>query len=121
MANKTEITIEGDSIVYNGVRYEKVKAVPSEQPFKLRGLFSETLEDAIRDLGYLGDFDALTDHVDTIATHLLEEMTQHIPDYSDWENAMDEICDKMLSEDYKRMFQLGWNAYCKKMWDMINE
>lgn len=121
MTEKTEIKIEGDSIIYNGVKYEKVKKVPSEQPFKLRGLFAESLEDAIRDLGYLGDFDALTDHVDTIVNHLLEGMTQHIPDYSDWEDGLKEFPQRTLSEKDLEFFRLGWYAYCKKMCRMIND
>ena len=118
-SSKTEITIDGDCIIYNGVKYEKVKEVSSEQPFKLQCMFADVLENAIAEYGDYDD--VLMRNVDLIANTLLEEMQQHIPDYSDWEDGLNEIADKMLSFDYQRMFQLGWNAYCKKMWDMIND
>ena len=120
MTGKTEITIDGDSILYNGVKYEKVKKVPSEQPFKLQYMFADILENEIANLGYLGDFDNLICHVDTLATHLLEGMTQHIPDYSDWEDAIKEHPKETFTCGEEKFFRDGWNAYCKKMCDMIN-
>lgn len=120
-SSKTEMTIDGDCIIYNGVKYEKVKRPPSEQPFKLQYMFADVLENAIADLGYLGDFDNLIYHVDTLATHLLEGMTQHIPDYSDWEDGLKEFPERTLSEKDLDLFRLGWYAYCKKMWNMIND
>lgn len=121
MTEKTEIKIEGDSIIYNGVKYEKVKKVPSEQPFKLQYMFADVLENEIANLGYLGDFDNLIEHVDTLATHLLEGMSQYIPDYSDWDDAFKELPEHTYSPEDVPYFQKGWNAYCKKMWDMIND
>ena len=115
MTNKTEITIEGDSIIYNGVKYEKVKKVPSEQPFKLQCMFADVLENAIADFR---NYDDVMCNVDVIATTLLEEMSRYIPDYGDWEDAVKK---GVLSDNESVFFRSGWNAYCKKMWDMIDE
>lgn len=118
MTEKTEIKIEGDSIIYNGVKYEKVKKVPSEQPFKLQCMFADVLENAIAEYGDYDD--VLMRNVDLIANTLLEEMQQHIPDYSDWHDAFEELPEHTYSPEDVPYFQKGWNAYCKKMWDMIN-
>jgi hypothetical protein len=118
VTEKTEIKIEGDTIIYNGVKYEKVKKVPSEQPFKLQCMFADVLENAIAEYR---DYDDVMCNVDVIATTLLEEMSQHIPDYSDWEDAFKELPVHTYSPEDVPYFKKGWNAYCKKMWDMIND
>lgn len=118
MTVKTEIKIEGDIIIYNGTKYEKVKKVPSEQSFKLQYMFGDILENAIAEYG---DYDDVMLNVDVIATTLLEEMSQHIPDYSDWEDGLKEFPERTLSEKDLDFFRLGWYAYCKKMWNMIND
>ena len=118
MTNKTEITIEGDSIIYNGVKYEKVKVVPSEQPFKLKYMFADVLEDEL--MGYDDIRDALNE-IDEISQKILERMEQYIPDYSDWVDAIKEHPKETFTCGEEKFFQDGWNAYCKKMWDMINE
>ena len=118
MTNKTEIKIEGDSIIYNGVKYEKVKVVPSEHPFKLKYMFADILENAIADYH---NYDDVMCNVDVIATTLLEEMSRYIPDYSDWALCLMEFPEQTLSIRENEFFRSGWNAYCKKMWDMIND
>jgi hypothetical protein len=118
MTDKTEIKIEGDSIIYNGVKYEKVKKVPSEQPLKLQYMFADILENVIADLA---NYDDVMNSVDYIATTLLEEMRQYVPDYSDWEDAFKELPVHTYSPEDVPYFKKGWNAYCKKMWDMIND
>jgi hypothetical protein len=118
MTNKTEITIEGDNIIYNGVKYQKVQEEPKKNTPNLTDIIFEALEST---LASYEDYSEVYDKSHHISEVLVDVMSEHIPDYSDWEDAMDEIGYKILSQNYQRMFQLGWNAYCKKMWDMINE
>lgn len=117
MTEKTEITIDGDNIIYNGVRYEKVKTVPSEKPFKLHCLFADILEDEL--MGYEDIQDALNG-IDVIADHLLEQMSQYIPEYSDWGDYLSkEFPNQTLPQEKCDLFRLGWNSYCNKMWSMV--
>ena len=118
MSNKTEITIEGDSIIYNGVKYQKVQEEPKKNTPNLTDIIFETLESI---LASYADYSEVYDNAHHISEILVDVMSEHIPDHSDWKAGLGEIGDKMLSSDYQLMFQRGWSACCKKMWDMINE
>lgn len=118
MTKKTEIKIEGDSIIYNGVKYEKVKTVPSDKP-NLQYILADKLERLVNEM-YI-DYTDICCNVDVIVHELIGEMSQHIPDYSDWEGAWDELPEESRPQNGRVFFRCGWNAYCKKMWDMIND
>ena len=118
MANKTEITIEGDSIIYNGVKYQKVQGEPKKNTPNLTDIIFEALENT---LASYEDYSEVYDNAYHISEILVDVIEEHIPDYNDWEDGLEEIGDKMLSSDYQLIFQRGWSAYCKKMWNMINE
>ena len=118
MTNKTEITIENDCIIYNGVKYQKVQEEPKKNTPNLTDIVADALENIIAPYA---DYSEVYDNAYHISEVLVDVIGDHIPDYSDWGDGLKEIADENLSQDYRQMFQLGWNAYCKKMWDMINE
>lgn len=118
MTEKTEIKIEGDSIIYNGVKYEKVKEVSCDKP-NLQYILADKLERLVNEM-YI-DYTDICCNVDVIVHELIEEMSQHIPDYSDWQDVFEELPEHTYSPEDVPYFQKGWNAYCKKMWDMIND
>ena len=118
MTNKTEITIEGDSIIYNGVKYQKVQEESKKNTPNLTDIIFEALENT---LASYEDYSEVYDNAYHISEVLVDVISEHIPDYSDWEDALKKIADEKLPQDQKLMFQQGWNACCKKMWDMINE
>lgn len=117
MTEKTEIKIEGDTIIYNGVKYEKVKEVSCDKP-NLQYILADKLERLVNEM-YI-DYTDICCNVDVIVHELIGEMSQHIPDYSDWEDGLKEFPERTLSEKDLDFFRLGWYAYCKKMWNMIN-
>lgn len=118
MTNKTEITIEGDSIIYNGVKYQKVQEEPKKNTPNLTDIIFKTLESI---LASYEDYSEVYDNTHHISEILVDVIGENIPDHNEWEDGLNEIGDMMLSSDYQLMFQRGWSSYCKKMWDMINE
>lgn len=118
MTNKTEITIEGDNIIYNGVKYQKVQEEPKKNTPNLTDIIFETLENT---LASYEDYSEVYDKSHHISEVLVDVMSEHIPDYSDWEDGLKEFPERTLSEKDLDIFRLGWYAYCKKMWNMINE
>lgn len=118
MTEKTEIKIEGDSIIYNGVKYEKVKEVSCDK-HNLQYILADKLERLVNEM-YI-DYTDICCNVDVIVHELIEEMSQYIPDYSDWVEVLKEFPNQTLPQEKSDLLRLGWNCYCKKMWDMIND
>lgn len=118
MTDKTEIKIEGDSIIYNGVKYQKVQEEPKKNTPNLTDVIFETLENI---LASYEDYSEVYDNAYHISEVLVDVMSEHIPDYSDWEGAWDELPEESRPQNGSVFFRYGWNAYCKKMWDMIND
>ena len=118
MTDKTEIKIDGDTIIYNGVKYQKVQEESKKNTPNLTNIIEDILKEEL--LG-CKDIKVAPHFVDEIVQRILGEMSFYIPDYGDWEDALNEIADKNLPQDQKLMFRQGWNAYCKEMWDMIND
>ena len=118
MTNKTEITIEGDSIIYNGVKYQKVQ----EEPKKNTPNLTDIIADALKNIfASHEDYSEVYNKAPYISEVLVDVMSEYIPDYSDWEDALKEFPEETFFKGESGYFRDGWNAYCKKMWDMINE
>lgn len=115
MTEKTEIKIDGGSIIYNGVKYQKVQEESKKNTPNLTDIIENTLDHLIE--FQQGD----VSNTGYIAEVLVREVCQYIPDYSDWEDALKEFPEGTFSEGESGYFRDGWNAYCKKMWDMIND
>ena len=118
MTNKTEIAIEGDSIIYNGVKYQKVQEEPKKNTPNLTNIIFDALEN---NLASYADYFEVYDNAYHISEVLVDVIGDHIPDYSDWVEVLKEFPNQTLPQEKSDLLRIGWNAYCKKMWDMINE
>lgn len=115
---KVKIEIEKDCIIYNGVRYEPVKE-DNNKPVKLTTVIADRLGKLVNE-EYLS-YEEVCDSVDGIAYDITEELSQYIPNYSNYSDAFCKIEDEIVTPEDERYFKKGWDAYCKKMWDMLDD
>ena len=117
-SSKTEITIDGDNIIYNGVKYQKVQEESKKNTLDLTAIIADTLENI---LASYADYSEVYDNAYHISEVLVDVISDNIPDYSDWVEVLKEFPNQTLPQEKSDLLRLGWNCYCKKMWDMINE
>lgn len=99
----TEIKVQGDTIIYNGVAYKKVE-VPKEPT--LRDRFADVIEGHLDVVEYAVDVDSYA-----LAQDLLNHIAEWVPDYShNDEVTVPENVTIHNLEDFKK----GWDAHAAK-------
>ncbi len=100
MSKQTQISIEGDKIIYNGVEYQKIQKEKSPKQSKLYDILADSLEDCL--MGCADITEAITD-IDEIVDQLVNSVEDNwIPEF-------------IPSPPVENSFESGWNDCIKTL------